>query len=118
MPVYEYICNDCRKTISLLILAPSTSAAPTCPKCGSGKLERLMSRFGTVASEQKRMERLSDPASFSGLDENDPASVARWAKKMGKEMGEDGGEDFNAMVDQAVDEDTRQQVSGTGDELG
>ena len=76
-----------------------------------------MSRFGTGTSEQKRMERLSDPVGFSGLDENDPASVARWAKKMGKEMGEDGGEDFNTMVDQAVDEDTRQQAPGTGDEL-
>jgi putative FmdB family regulatory protein len=116
MPIYEYQCGDCRKQFSLLILAPSAGAAPACPKCGSANLERLMSRFGTVTSDQKRMERLSDPSSFSGLDENDPGSVARWAKRMGKEMGDEAGEGFDEMVDQAVEDDGRSKERQNDDD--
>ena len=105
MPIYEYQCQKCNKRFSLLILNPSTYGRPQCPKCGSESLERLMSRFRTVQSEEKRMERLADPSSFSGLDENDPAAVARWAKKMGKELGDEVGEDFDQMVDQSIEEE-------------
>ena len=51
------------------------------------------------------MESLADPSSFSGLDENDPGSVARWMKKMGKELGEDlGGEDIDQLAEEAAQE--------------
>ena len=56
------------------------------------------------------MDQLSDPASFAGLDENDPSSVTRWMKKMGHEMGEDLGDDF----EQAMDE----EMSGNADPMG
>lgn len=50
------------------------------------------------------MESLADPTTLGGLDENDPASVARWMKKMGKEMGEDVGEDFDQIAEEAAQE--------------
>ncbi|HEX2680600.1 MAG TPA: hypothetical protein VHQ03_04845, partial [Candidatus Dormibacteraeota bacterium] len=37
--------------------------------------------------------------SFGDLDENDPKSVARWARKLGQQMGEDLGDDWGEMVD-------------------
>ncbi len=55
-------------------------------------------------SEERRLESLADPASFAGLDENDPQSVARWVKKMGKEMGEDMGEDIDQLAEEAAQE--------------
>ena len=117
MPIYEYDCQSCRKQFSLLILAPSTSETPACPNCGSSRLERLMSRFATAQSDEKRMEKLADPSSISGLDENNPVSVARWAKRMGKEMGDEAGEDFDGMVDQAMDEEQgRNSGPGTAGE--
>jgi putative FmdB family regulatory protein len=87
MPIYEHICQGCKKKVSLLILNPKSYGTPQCPNCGSEKLERVMSRFRTPQSEERRMERLADPSSFTGLDENDPSSVAKWAKKMGRELG-------------------------------
>jgi hypothetical protein len=69
------------------------------------RLERLMSRFTRVRSEEDRMDALADPSALGGLDENDPKSVARWAKKMGKEMGEDLGEDFDEVMEQAMEEE-------------
>ena len=115
MPIYEYECLACGKRFSLLVLNPRAAAQPACPNCGSRKLERLMSRFATAQSEERRMEKLADPAALSGLDENDPASVARWAKKLGREMGDGAGEGFDEMVDQAMDEESAKNA-GTGDE--
>jgi hypothetical protein len=59
-----------------------------------------MSRFATVKSEEARLDALADPSALSGVDENDPKSMARWMRKMGKELGEDfSGEEFDQMVD-------------------
>ena len=63
-----------------------------------------MSRFATVKSEDARLESLADSASFGDLDENDPASVARFMKKMGREFGDDLGDDFDSAVDEAMAE--------------
>ncbi len=104
MPLYEYECRDCRRTVTLLVLRPSAAEAPACPRCGGTALTRLMSRFATVKSEEARLESLADPSSFGDLDENDPASVARFMKKMGREMGDDLGEDFEEAVDEAMSE--------------
>ena len=79
----------------------SEKPKPTCGKCGSTQAERLLSRFAMPKSEEARIEAMSDPSKLSGLDENDPKSVARWMRQMGKEMGDDiGGEDFDEMMDE------------------
>jgi len=112
MPIYEYDCRDCRRVVSMLILRPSVAAAPTCPRCGGSALSRVMSRFATVKSEEARLESLADPSSLGDLDENDPASVGRFMKRMGQEMGDDLGDDFNEAVDEAMAEES----GGDGDE--
>jgi putative FmdB family regulatory protein len=112
MPIYEYECHDCRRRVSLLVMRPSTAPAPSCPRCGSASLDRVMSRFVTVKSEDDRLESLADSASFGDVDENDPASVARFMKKMGKEFGDDLGEDFESAVDEAMAESAEE---GGGD---
>ena len=58
-----------------------------------------MSRFASPKSEEARLESLADPDALSGLDENDPASMARFMKKMGDEMGEDLGDDVAEAMD-------------------
>jgi hypothetical protein len=63
-----------------------------------------MSRFTTVKSEEARLESLADPSSLGDLDENDPASAARFMKRMGRELGDDLGEDFESAVDEALSE--------------
>jgi hypothetical protein len=62
------------------------------------------------------MERLADPSRFSGLDEDDPKSMAKWMKSMEREMGDDFGEDFNVdeMLDEAMAEKDSENV-GPGD---
>jgi putative FmdB family regulatory protein len=105
VPIYEYHCQDCRRRVSILVRSISHPAAPACPRCGGRNLDRLMSRFARVRSEESRLDALADPSALGGLDENDPQSVARWAKKMGKEMGEDLGEDFDQVMEEAMEEE-------------
>jgi putative FmdB family regulatory protein len=40
MPLYEYTCDKCHDAFELLVRGSET---PACPKCGSQRLERLLS---------------------------------------------------------------------------
>ena len=101
MPIYEYGCYDCRKRVNVLFRSFSDvkTKAAACPRCGGTHLKRLVSKVAVVRSEESRLESLADPSSLSGLDENDPKSVARWMRKMSGEIGEDLGSEFNEVVD-------------------
>ena len=112
MPIYEYECDGCRRRVSLLVLRPSAAEPPVCPRCGSSALSRVMSRFTTVKSEDARLDALADSASLGDLDENNPASVARFMKKMGRELGDDLGDDFESAMDEAM---TEGEGAGDGD---
>ncbi len=57
------------------------------------------------------MDDLADPSKFGDVDENDPKSVARWARKMGSELGEDLGPEFDEMVE-------RMEAGEMPDDLG
>lgn len=89
MPIYEYFCSACRKKFNFLVRNIAAHKTPKCPACSGADMKRLVSRFHSVKSEESRVESLADPSALSGLDENDPKSVARFMRKMGKEMGED-----------------------------
>ncbi|HEX9016090.1 MAG TPA: zinc ribbon domain-containing protein [Chloroflexota bacterium] len=99
MPIYEYRCHGCRKRVSVFFRSFNAISEPVCPECGSRDLTKLVSRVAVMKSEESRLEELSDPSSMSGLDENDPKSIAKWAKKMGSAMGEDLGPEYDEMID-------------------
>ena len=112
MPIYEFRCQSCKRKTTAIVLSRERIGDVRCSSCGSATLERLWSRFATPKSEEKRMEALADPSAIGDLDENDPASMARWMKRMGKEMGEDLGED----LDEAMEESLGASATGTSDE--
>jgi putative FmdB family regulatory protein len=102
MPIYDYRCAGCRRRVSLYYQTFSAAAAatPACTNCGSTDLQRLVSRVAVLKSEESRLDDLADPSALGDIDENDPRSVARWARRMGDQLGEDLGDEFNEMVDQ------------------
>ncbi len=111
MPLYEYRCNNCRRKTTVFVRGFSSSVAPKCSYCGSEDMARLISKVAILKSEESRLESLAAPSNFGDVDENDPRSVARWAKKMGREMGEDLGPDFDEVID-------RMEAGETPDDMG
>jgi hypothetical protein len=85
-----------------------------CPRCGSNKLERLMSRVNMVRGSSSSGDSMGDMDDiggmddmdgmgdmFNGLDEEDPRAMARWARRMKESLGEDA--DLGPEFDQALD---------------
>jgi putative FmdB family regulatory protein len=99
MPLYEYLCLDCKKRSTVLVLSLANQAPAACAHCASARLERILSRFASPKSEEARLEALADPSNLAGLDESDPQSMTRFMKKMSEEMGEDLGDDLSAAME-------------------
>lgn len=116
MPIYEYRCQSCRRRISLL-RSLSDESPPRCTACGSQELKRLISKVALLRSEESKLESLADPSSLSGLDENDPKSLARWMRKMGREMGEDLGPEFDETIDRLEAGESPEEVERSRGEL-
>ena len=100
MPIYEYRCPRCRGRFSVLIRRPAEDAAPRCPRCQNTEVQRMVSRFAAPRGEEAQMESLADPARMADVDENDPRSIARWARQMQRSVGEDLGPEFDEMIEQ------------------
>lgn len=100
MPIFEYQCRSCRRKTAALVLVRDKESEVRCSHCGGTDLEKLWSRFAAPKSEDARLDALADPSALSGIDENDPRSMAKFMKKMGQEMGEDVGDLEQAMEEE------------------
>lgn len=100
MPIYDYRCAACRKRSAVFFRSFSEVGPVRCQLCGSDQVARMAPRVARITSEDARLDRLSDPSSLGDVDESDPASVARWAKRLGHEVGEDMGDEFDDAMDE------------------
>ena len=104
MPIYEFACPKCRKIFSFLSKRVQPGHPPVCPKCGSKKLSKQVSRFAMSrnlkepaakiesASGDPPMPDLDDPRverammemerDMAHLDENNPKHMAHMMRKM------------------------------------
>ncbi len=103
MPIYEYQCSACQAISGFLILPRDEPFTPVCKRCGSRELVRVLSRVHVRLSEETRLDRLADPSRFSGLDENDPRSMAKLMRDMAAATGEDlGAEEIDQIMEEAA----------------
>jgi putative FmdB family regulatory protein len=139
MPIYEYRCGGCGRKVSIFFRSFSAVGEATCPRCGSADLTRLVSRVAVLRrgggdgdSDPGGSDDDLDPTGMlAGLDENDPRSVARWARRMSAEMGEplepefeealnriEAGEDPEKVMDEVDGEDAGAGAADDGGGLG
>jgi putative FmdB family regulatory protein len=50
MPIYEYACKPCGEVFEELVIRSSDEGEIACPKCGSAKVSRVMSRPAAARS--------------------------------------------------------------------
>ena len=103
MPIYEFACPKCRKIFSFLSKRLNPDRSPVCPKCGSKKLSKQLSRFAmtrglkepAAKTEADGSEPMPDPEDprverammelerdMEHLDENNPKHMAHMMRKM------------------------------------
>ena len=105
MPIYEYLCLNCKKPFSFLAGVVADSGEPRCTRCGGKKLRKLISRVARVRSKKSSLEHLADPSKLGDTD--DPKAMARWAKAMGKSMAEETGEELREDFDEMIENGPR-----------
>lgn len=68
MPLYEYRCEKCKRRFSLLVGVTAEKAPLRCPRCGSARATKLISRIAPVV----RGEDLGDlgDSDFGGAGED------------------------------------------------
>jgi putative FmdB family regulatory protein len=53
MPIYEYLCKDCRNLFERILTLAEYGKEPTaCPKCGSKNVEQELTAFYAVTSKK------------------------------------------------------------------
>jgi putative FmdB family regulatory protein len=102
MPIYEFACPQCRRIYNFLSRRVNPDHLPVCPKCGSKKMSKQVSRFALTRglaesaapteSGEPPMPDLDDPRverammelerDMEHLDENNPRHMAHMMKKM------------------------------------
>ena len=99
MPIYEYGCRDCRKRTSVFVRSMSIAVQARGEHCGSKQVRRLISRVAVGRSSSGSVDDF-DESMLADVDEGDPRSVARFARRMRDEMGDDLGPDFDEAIEQ------------------
>jgi len=121
VPIYEYRCEDCRRRVSAFQRSIAVPVSVACDRCGSTRLSRLVSRFSVVRSSGGVLDEHDESGLLQDVDENDPRSVARWARRMSSELGEEMGPEFDQMVERMeageMPEDLMGGESEDGDSL-
>lgn len=99
MPVYEYVCAQCQRKFRKLVGVVAQPTPLQCPRCQSTDLNRQISRFARVRSEDEAFESIAEEMESMG-DTEDPKALRRLMQTMGKEMGEDLDEEFEQMMEE------------------
>ncbi len=52
MPIYEFICEECKKGFEKFVLSSRDISSVRCPVCGSENVKKMMSSFSCCGSGQ------------------------------------------------------------------
>jgi len=66
VPLYEYRCNECERRFSLLVGVTAKKPKHVCPRCGSRKLTKLISRIAPI--QRDNLDSDLDDADFGDED--------------------------------------------------
>lgn len=121
MPIYEYVCLDCRKRVSLFFrtFSEADSRTACCPECQGERLRRLVSRVAVMRSEDSRLEGMADdPTLMAGLEDEDPRALAHFMRRMSDEMGEPMDAEMHEVIGRLERGESPESIEESMPELG
>ena len=99
MPIYEYECSKCGRSLQCLVMRQEEEDSLRCPDCGGKKLTRLISRVAYHVSEVDRLASYDGNARQDDSFYKDSRNIGLHAKKQAQKMGVDLGDAFEAKLD-------------------
>lgn len=81
MPIYEFACPKCRRIFSFLSKRVAPDRLPVCPKCGSKKMSKQVSRFALTRKQ-------AEPAGQAGAAPGEPPMPDRDDPRLEQAMKE------------------------------
>jgi len=90
MPIYEFVCQNCHRSLAFLVRDISVPFAPECSFCDNTDLSRAISNFVYHKSLKTVWEESGEPTMHPGDDYyKDPRNVGRWVEKKFQDMGQE-----------------------------
>lgn len=99
MPIYEYLCNRCKKEFSLLFLKPTEVENAKCRHCNSRDIKKLLSAFAVHQTEESRLANIDTSKPKTESYYKDSRNIGLLAKKRMKDMGVDLGPKMDEIVE-------------------
>jgi putative FmdB family regulatory protein len=99
MPIYEFECLSCECRFQNLVMKESEEKKLLCPKCGSRKKRRLISRVAYHVSERDRVAAFNPTAAKEDAFFKDSRNIGLAAEKRAQEMGVDLGSGFEEKLE-------------------
>ena len=99
MPIYEFECLSCRCRFQNLVMKESEEKKLLCPKCGSVKKRRLISRVAYHVSERDRVAAFKPAGAKEDAFFKDSRNIGLAAKKRAQKMGVDLGSGFEEKLE-------------------
>jgi putative FmdB family regulatory protein len=98
VPIFEFRCQDCQNKFSTLVGMVAGAGDANCPKCGSSKTDKLVSRVAKFRTEEGRIDEIADR--LEGMDEPESGSEMRSIlRELGKAADDDVSEDMEDLFE-------------------
>ena len=110
MPLFEFVCAQCSKQFTFLCGVVRDEKVPQCPRCGSEKLSKLMSRFARGRDDDARMDAIGEKLDSAATD--DPATLRRFAREMSREIEAETGENLEGDFEELATEESAGESAG------
>lgn len=101
MPIYQYGCGDCKRTVEIFFRSAAKAADPRCPECGSARLQRRISKVARVRRPGERLDDINVAEELGRLESKDERGFAKWARQMGDKFDGELGSDFRELAQKA-----------------
>ncbi len=100
MPIYEYECKKCNAVFDCIVMKASDPVKPTCEKCGSTSVNKLVSRVRYMGGPQEgSLAENAEKRLLQSLGPNVSDSTRKEVKELSKEAAKRGKRRFSSMMD-------------------
>ncbi len=99
MPIYEYQCTSCSEEFQSLVMKKAEEQNLLCPRCGSKRKRKLISRVAYHVSEQDRLNTFKPGDAKDDAFFKDSRNIGLAAKKRAQQLGVDLGTRFEEKLE-------------------